>query len=177
MRVAWLLHFSGLQGVPAGDPTEYRFWSGGDGALNFEGASWGVLGRVVTISPLEVDVDNLQEERVSLSISVTDAAERAQMLVDRGPYSGEIGLVASADDRTWARVPFRFAGRVSAPRWRAGVMSVVIESYTATVDKGRPIYWTHESHSARNPGDTFFEHAAEIARGLDDLDWPPKQGD
>ena len=157
--------------MPDGFPGTTRFWSG-TGDLSFEAETWtGGVG-IIQLSAIE-NTGEPGNRRATATLPATDPADRARLMQDWGPFAIEIGWIRSTDrGATWSRVPMRFKGRLSEPRFVEGALTVTIETHTGDVDRGRPLYWSHDAQRARHPGDDFFEYTAELEQGQE-IRWPP----
>ena len=166
--VAFLLEFTDIKGAYLG-PT--RFWSGPSNIF-FEGHNWRGGAGIIQISSIE-STGSPGSKRVTASIPIVDSVDRSQLLQDWGSYGIELGWLHSSNQgATWERAPMRFKGKLSDPVFRSGIFTVTIETHIEDVDRGVPLYWSHESQLARFPDDNFFEYIRQLEIGKD-VRWPP----
>lgn len=148
-----------------------NFWTG-TVDLDFESKTWSAGLGLVEMSAIDND-GTAGNRRATATLPLTDPQERARLMQDWGAYVIEIGWLHSTDrGSSWSRVPARFKGRLSEPVFKGGAFTVTIETLTGTVDRGRPLYWSHDAQRSRHPGDDFFEYTAELEQGKE-IRWPP----
>lgn len=165
MHSAWIAHFP---------TTNRRFWSG-DFELTFGGNTYEAASgiRLTDVT----DQLGSPDRRVQAFFRVSDPALRAVFLQDIGPEPVTIEWIVSSDRGiSWTRLPIKFVGRVSMSNIDKGLFSCDLETYTGSVDKGRPMSWDHETQMSRDPSriDRAMEMASAIEAGADrQISWPP----
>lgn len=164
LQVAWLCSFVN---------TTYRFWSG-EGDLSFDSVTYTGAGQLIEISPAEVDLKS-QNRRLTASLALNDdPAIRQAFMQDPGPLTVEVNWIYSEDNgKTWTRLPRKYVGRLSNPKFVNNVYQVELETYAGDVDRGRPRRWSDEDQRAYYPGDKGMEYMRELEQGIDKVLWPP----
>lgn len=162
-HVAWTAY------IPS---TSRRFWSG-DEDLTFQGETWEAA--------VGISIQNITDElgnptrRARASFRLTDDALRVALFEDIGPTPVELQWIYSADRGiSWNLIDIKFVGRLSKPTIINGTYVVELETYTGSVDRGRPIKWSHEYQMTRNPNriDTAFKRVRSLESGAE-IEWPP----
>lgn len=157
---SWLLHFR--------DSPEYRLWSG-YGDLEYEGLLYTGAGNVMNIGALEQSEDTPDaRSQVSLNLGTLTAEERKVFFQDHGPIKIELNLIFTRDNGdTWRRVPRKFLGRLSKPRFYNGVYTVEIEATNGDVDRGIVKLWSDGAQQSEFPGDKGLEFKKTISEGFE----------
>ena len=163
--IAW------LAAIPA---TGRRFWSG-DTALSFEGNTY-EAGNAISFDDISNELGS-PNRRAKVSFLVTDPAVRAEFLQDLGPQIVEVRWIQSSNRGVdWTPLPIKFTGRISKPTMADGLVTIELETYTGTVDRGRPLKWSHERQMTRDPNriDRSMEMAGKLQAGFESgFRWPP----
>ena len=156
----WLFHFR--------EQPEYRIWSGTTD-LVFEGETYLGLGSVMNIGPIELN-EGAPDTRtaISLNLGTVQAPERAVFFQDPGPIKIELNFIFSKDNgETYHRLPRRFLGRLSRPRFHHGIYTTDIEVTNGDIDRGVVTYWSDGSQRLKYPGDIGLEYKKAISDGFD----------
>lgn len=158
------------------DVDDGYYWSGSDdltiNSQEYIGvARGGDDGAFMEISAVSNSIGSpAARAQVRLAVDATQAQRiltRARAII-----SIELNWIRSDDDgATWTVLPRTFSGRISNPIISNGIYTADIETYSGTVARGLPRYWSHEHQQSRHSSDNGFAMAAAIAQGVD-IRWP-----
>ena len=181
------LHFAVRVFFPTGNTL--NFWTG-NAPIFFNGQTFGdesigrgtlsppspvefsAFGELISVSLLPLEA-GLNESRATLQLAAVESRMRQLLLQDPGPAKCEIYQIYRQETGgAWSVVPRIFRGRLSNPKINRQTYSVDVVQRIADLDRGRPLKWSDQAQKARHPGDRGFEHAAQLAAGLD-IRWPP----
>lgn len=169
---AWALEFTDR---PA-DGLEWRFWSGA-GTLTINESDGttstytGMNGAIGLVPPKEEAGEGV---RLTAQLDAHDNEIRKQMVRDLGPLRVKIRwLVRNNSDATPTYKPFKtFQGRLSKPVLKGSLYSIDVESMISDINRGRTVYWSHDTQTARHSDDLGFEFLTSLAEGIQ-TKWPP----
>ena len=167
----WTVHIDASR-IRVGGEVVSRYWSG-EGDLEIDGHVWrgtrhedgGQLARVGAVEFTQ----SVAGRRVVIEMAVTAEAVRRLVQVDLGAIGIVVGWVYRDSAGFWQRVPRFYSGRIGRSGVKNGVFSVEVETYLGDVDRGVPLYWSHETAA---DGDLYAEQARRLASGIDTR-WPP----
>ena len=146
-------------------------WTGG-ADLTIDGRTYLGIGAIARLTSMPVEAGE-PEKRATITLSAIPPEQRQFWLREAvGPHDVIVRQLISRDGRSWQFIPRMFRGQLSSPRLQGGAYSVDIVYRIININRGRSVFWSHESQRRLYPGDDGFEHAATIADGVD-IDWPP----
>lgn len=172
-----------VPGAPAGpliahaveiatDPVT-ALWSG-EGDLAIGGTTYRGRGELLSIGGASEE-SGRPDSSLRCAVSLVDDALRSRFLADIGNPVAIVRWLGRDDSGAWRVLPGLFRGRVSARTITSRTMSMEIVTLLGEPDRGIPLMWSHESQTARHPGDLGFEwlrstHREQRRRRLA---WPP----
>ena len=186
---AWIVHMDTTR-IRRNAVTINRWWSG-MGDLTFEGHVW--RGAARSGNPREtfmavsdvVWTRDAPGRRATVSWAVLPEHARHAVAVDLGGIGVDIGWIVrppygtwppvaerpswlTVDASGWARGPASHEGVVGESNLHDGYFSIEVETEFGDIDRGIPLYWSHET---AEEGDLYAEMAEHIAR-QPEIDWP-----
>ena len=167
----WTLHFDSER-IKREGMTQNRWWSGlGDLMLETHtwlGARYPDGGMLLSVGDVKY-TQTLPGRRTTIQLAVTPESLRRLLLTDLGAIDVTLGWIYRRRFGPWTRIPRYFRGRLGQADTADGRFSAEVETYMGDIDRGVPLYWSHET---AEDGDLYAEQAAELAGGIETR-WPP----
>ena len=171
-KYGWIVHLDTTR-IRRGAITINRWWSGLND-LVFENETWEGAAysddphdTFMAVGPVKY-TRGLPGRRATVSWAVLPEHTRHAVAVDLGGIEVHVGWIYQPPFGAWARGPCSHEGWVGETSLNDGWFTIEVETQLGDVDRGNPLYWSHETADA---GDLYAEMAQHISE-RPEIDWP-----
>lgn len=139
-------------------------------SFNYGGESYAPGGNLISIEGMGAQAQGSPILKVSLAIR--DPTLRIGFLNSVGPVQVEVIFLTRPMPKTSYKEISRVKGNLTDGKLEGNVYSFIVAPPNFDLERGRVLYWDHDSQQQRLAGDRGFEMMSSLAEGLAGKRWP-----
>lgn len=138
--------------------------------FTYGGESYAPGGNLISIEGMGAQASGAPRLRISLAIR--DPSLRSGFLNSVGPVEVEVIFLTRPRPKTAYKEISKVKGHLTDGKLEGNVYSFIVAPPNFDLQRGRALYWDHDSQQQRAAGDRGFEMMASLAEGLSGKRWP-----